>query len=189
MTDTSPTPPPTSDKPTSPMPLARRLGWHAHANCRGTGADVFHPTVGTGYMESPAYLLCAACPVRRPCLAQAIADNEKHAIWGGRSPRGIARLRRDLSHARTEAVQNLIIDAAVNREIKGGTTPTPVPIRTVKVGDTLSDGRHSIYHVLGYERTDTRVTLYLQRRNHRRKWVSATLPTTIHAAVLAIDPT
>jgi hypothetical protein len=33
--------------------------------------------------ESQAKELCAACPVRIPCLEKALADREPHGVWGG----------------------------------------------------------------------------------------------------------
>jgi len=41
-------------------------GWQGTAACRSTALDV-----------------CGFCPVRRSCLAYALADDEDYGVWGG----------------------------------------------------------------------------------------------------------
>jgi WhiB family redox-sensing transcriptional regulator len=51
------------------------------AACRGTNPALFydpHPAA----VES-AKRMCAACPVRSPCAAHAIAAGEEYGVWGG----------------------------------------------------------------------------------------------------------
>jgi len=42
--------------------------------------------------ERAAKAVCAACPVRRPCLAHALASQERYGVWGGLSERERAAL-------------------------------------------------------------------------------------------------
>jgi WhiB family redox-sensing transcriptional regulator len=55
--------------------------WRELAACRGTDLDVFFP--GRGEPAEPARHVCAACPVRQPCLDYAITNRITHGIWGG----------------------------------------------------------------------------------------------------------
>ena len=61
--------------------------WRELAACRGTDLEVFFP--GRGESAEPARQVCAACPVRQPCLDYAITNRIVHGIWGGR-PNGSA---------------------------------------------------------------------------------------------------
>ena len=63
--------------------------WQAKAACRGPHTWLFFPP---GHFErkddkedreSRAKAICAACPVRRPCLDYAVRIREPHGIWGG----------------------------------------------------------------------------------------------------------
>ena len=61
--------------------LLPRMGdWYKQGACRGA-TDLFFPT--TGEANSPARAICAACPVREPCLEYALEANEKYGIWAG----------------------------------------------------------------------------------------------------------
>lgn len=64
--------------------------WHQFAACKG------HPLAGDFYppfhperkqerlaRERRAKSVCAACPVQRRCLRQAIAVDERYGVWGG----------------------------------------------------------------------------------------------------------
>lgn len=56
-------------------------GWRRRAACRGTGPALFydpHPA-----SIAVAKRVCAACPVRACCLAEAVAAGEEHGVWGG----------------------------------------------------------------------------------------------------------
>ena len=59
----------------------RRPLWHAHAACRGKGADLFFPTKAEHDKIRAAKALCAFCPVRRDCADA--GQNELYGIWGG----------------------------------------------------------------------------------------------------------
>jgi WhiB family transcriptional regulator, redox-sensing transcriptional regulator len=63
--------------------------WQAKAACRGPQASVFFPPSHferkdeKEAREARAKAICAACPVRRPCLDYALRIREPHGIWGG----------------------------------------------------------------------------------------------------------
>ncbi|WP_316044735.1 WhiB family transcriptional regulator [Acidiferrimicrobium sp. IK] len=63
--------------------------WQAKASCRGPQAAVFFPPAhferkdDREAREARAKSICAACPVRRPCLDYALRIREPHGIWGG----------------------------------------------------------------------------------------------------------
>lgn len=74
--------------------LAVRPAWHAAAACRGQGPEPWFPTRGES--TDPAKAVCAGCPVRDDCLAEALAHpyTEDAGVWGGTSLRQRKALRR-----------------------------------------------------------------------------------------------
>ncbi len=62
--------------------------WTAHAACRGRDISVFFPEDDRS-PDDPVVLrarvICAACPVRAPCLAWALANKHsaKHGVYAG----------------------------------------------------------------------------------------------------------
>jgi WhiB family redox-sensing transcriptional regulator len=75
--------------------LLRRPEWHGDAACRGVGPDAFFPERGE---RTDAAELCASCPVRLPCLLDALPDGgTRHGIWGGTSHRQRRRMRQQSS--------------------------------------------------------------------------------------------
>lgn len=91
--------------PTSPTTLHRRPDhasahpappaserWWTHAECRFFGPAPFfaldsETPAERARRERTAKLICRPCPVRFPCLQQALATGENHGIWGGTSER------------------------------------------------------------------------------------------------------
>ena len=65
--------------------------WRELAACRGADLEVFFP--GRGESAGPARQVCAACPVRQPCLDYAITNRITHGIWGGLTERERRALR------------------------------------------------------------------------------------------------
>ena len=64
--------------------------WQVKAACRGPQASsVFFPPASVERKdqkeerEERAKVICATCPVRRPCLDYALQIREPHGIWGG----------------------------------------------------------------------------------------------------------
>lgn len=66
-------------------------GWMVKGACRGLDPDaadkIFFPEVAQGGVADirRARAFCIRCPVRRHCLAFAIAHKERHGVWGGMS--------------------------------------------------------------------------------------------------------
>ena len=97
-------------RPRSPATSAP-AGWRDRAACRDTDLDLFFP--GRGESAEPARRVCAACPVRQPCLDYAISHGITHGIWGGLAERdrralrtrhvGAARRQRDAAIAAAAA--------------------------------------------------------------------------------------
>ncbi|PSK96126.1 WhiB family redox-sensing transcriptional regulator [Murinocardiopsis flavida] len=65
--------------------------WHEAARCRGADPGLFFPAQG-GSVRA-AKRLCAACPVRRDCLAEALGSGEAYGVWGGTSEQDRRALR------------------------------------------------------------------------------------------------
>ncbi len=65
--------------------------WRELAACRGTDLNLFFPERGES--AGPARRVCAACPVREPCLDYAITNRISHGIWGGLTERERRALR------------------------------------------------------------------------------------------------
>jgi WhiB family transcriptional regulator, redox-sensing transcriptional regulator len=66
--------------------------WTARAACRGLDTEIFYPA--TSEEEAEALAVCATCPVRAQCLEYALRNREANGIWGGTTPEGRRRLRR-----------------------------------------------------------------------------------------------
>lgn len=66
--------------------------WMRRGNCREEPPSVFFPSDGTGV--DAARLLCAACPVKEPCLEYALRNRIDHGVWGGASERERRRILR-----------------------------------------------------------------------------------------------
>lgn len=63
-----------------------REPWRARAACLGAGTDDWFPLRprGTsGPSETPAFEVCAGCPVRRDCFEYACRNGEQSGVWGG----------------------------------------------------------------------------------------------------------
>lgn len=65
--------------------------WQEHGACRETDAAVFFPPptferkADREAREEKAKAVCAACPVRVPCLEWALSVEEPFGVWGGHS--------------------------------------------------------------------------------------------------------
>ena len=73
------------------VPARFAARWRELAACRGTGLEVFFPSRGES--AAPARQVCAACPVRQPCLDYAITNRITYGIWGGLTERERRALR------------------------------------------------------------------------------------------------
>lgn len=109
------------DRPVSPAaaPSTLRrleLRWLDEAACDGADPAIFDPV--NRHVAARATAVCAACPVRRACLLDALEDEEDTAygpwlVRGGMTPKE----RRDL---RGQARARLVDD------LRGSLAPTPV---------------------------------------------------------------
>lgn len=75
---------------TVPVVAVHLDDWQPFAACKGHPlADDFYPPFHTERKherlarERRAKSVCAACPVQRRCLQQAIAVDERYGVWGG----------------------------------------------------------------------------------------------------------
>jgi hypothetical protein len=91
---------------------------------------VFFP--GRGESAGPARQVCAACPVRQPCLDYALTHGISHGVWGGLAERErrplrslrAATARRERDEAIAAAAAAGHGKAAIGRAF--GLTPTSV---------------------------------------------------------------
>lgn len=66
--------------------------WMLEAKCLDADPEAFFPEKGGSTRE--AKRICAACPVREPCLEWALGNDERFGIWGGLSERERRRAKR-----------------------------------------------------------------------------------------------
>ncbi|OEJ36230.1 WhiB family transcriptional regulator [Streptomyces agglomeratus] len=73
-----------------------KVHWSDAAACRGTDPDeLFANTAG----QKRAKTICAGCPVRIECLAEALDNQVEFGVWGGmteRERRALLRRRPDV---------------------------------------------------------------------------------------------
>lgn len=65
---------------------AELTDWRDRAACREAPSVLFFPPElkqGQNWDTSAAKEICASCPVRRLCFAEALERGERHGIWGG----------------------------------------------------------------------------------------------------------
>ena len=78
---------------TFPVQPDAALAWQKDGTCRQVDVgDVFFPEAG-GSTRS-AKLICRNCPVISDCLSYALANDERHGVWGGFSARERYRISR-----------------------------------------------------------------------------------------------
>ena len=104
-------------------PVAAWTGWRYRAACHGADLQVFFP--GRGESAEPARQICAACPVRQPCLEFALSHGITHGIWGGLAERD----RRGLRSRRTVTARQER-DAAIAAAAAAGYTKAAIGRRS-----------------------------------------------------------
>jgi len=67
------------------------MEWRENAKCKGLDARLFYPERGGPYKE--AKMICSTCDVQAECLDDALANVEKHGVWGGKSERERRKFR------------------------------------------------------------------------------------------------
>ena len=82
---------------TQPTNHTQTRGWRARAACRDVDPELFFPTAESGPVRdaqvTAAKTVCAGCPVRAECLAEALA-RIPYGIAGGLTEQERTRLRR-----------------------------------------------------------------------------------------------
>jgi WhiB family redox-sensing transcriptional regulator len=123
-------PTPTPIRPTTTTPLVPHVppaprpdrSWARAAACDGTDPALFDPV--NRHVAERATAVCAACPVRRACLLEALTDESDSAygpwlVRGGLTPKE----RRDLSpHERSALVADLRVTAVGTRAAPAAVT-------------------------------------------------------------------
>ncbi|HVX44938.1 MAG TPA: WhiB family transcriptional regulator [Mycobacteriales bacterium] len=72
------------------------VSWAAQAACKGTDPDELFVQ---GAAQNRAKRVCAGCPVRTECLADALDNRMEFGVWGGmteRERRALLRRRPDV---------------------------------------------------------------------------------------------
>lgn len=64
--------------------------WMHRGLCREEPPTTFFPSDGVGV--EVARRICAACPVKAPCLEYALVHRIDHGVWGGSSERERRRI-------------------------------------------------------------------------------------------------
>ncbi|MFD6421064.1 WhiB family transcriptional regulator [Streptomyces sp. NPDC060198] len=70
----------------------------SQAICAQTDPEIFFPEKGHGDVARAAKRICVGCPVRRACLAEALATegdltaSSRHGVLGGHTPQERARI-------------------------------------------------------------------------------------------------
>lgn len=71
--------------------------WVAEAACAEIDPEWGFPE--KGYSPEPARAICLACPVMDECLAFALRTGQTSGVWGGKTERQLAKLRRTAAAA------------------------------------------------------------------------------------------
>jgi hypothetical protein len=58
-------------------------GWQGMGACRSVADDTWFPEPAETGVKAAAVDRCSFCPVRRSCLASALANDEEYGVWGG----------------------------------------------------------------------------------------------------------
>jgi hypothetical protein len=85
-------------------------GWQAMGACRSVADDTWFPDPTDTGRKAAALDRCSFCPVRRSCLAAALASGEDYGVWGGTT-----ELQRDV------LVRDLVDGASVVDALDGAT--------------------------------------------------------------------
>jgi WhiB family redox-sensing transcriptional regulator len=118
------------------VPARFAARWRELAACRGTDLGVFFPERGES--AEAARRVCAACPVRQPCLDYAITNRIVHGVWGGLTERErralqsrwVRATRRDRDRAISAAVAAGSTAAAIGRTFGLSRTSVTRIVRT-----------------------------------------------------------
>jgi WhiB family transcriptional regulator, redox-sensing transcriptional regulator len=84
------------------------MNWREDAACLRADPDLFFPIAWIGPaldQIDQAKRICAACPVRRPCLAWALDQGAVSGIWGGTSEAERRAIRQATTRNRTYEIR------------------------------------------------------------------------------------
>ena len=81
-----------------PLRSPADLAWQDDAPCTQADPELFFPAKGGSTRQ--AKRVCMACDVRAACLEYALANGERHGIWGGKSERERHRIAAGRSRGR-----------------------------------------------------------------------------------------
>ncbi|MHB1864689.1 MAG: WhiB family transcriptional regulator [Candidatus Saccharimonadales bacterium] len=73
-------------------PSTEEAHWQERALCKDYPNELFYSEVKADQIEAKA--LCAECPVKKPCLEQALRIKDEYGIWGGTDPKERKRILR-----------------------------------------------------------------------------------------------
>lgn len=73
--------------------------WTLAALCLQVDPELFFPEKGGPGSAREAKRICAGCPVKSECLADALSRDERNGIWGGLTRDERRRLRRGMAAA------------------------------------------------------------------------------------------
>jgi WhiB family redox-sensing transcriptional regulator len=82
-----------------PFAASGRPDWMDAAACRDLPTDLFFPADTDDAGTERAKTVCRSCPVRRPCVAYALADPTLEGVWGASTERQRINRRRQLRQA------------------------------------------------------------------------------------------
>lgn len=66
--------------------------WREDALCSQVGGDHWFPEKGE--TNSDAKKVCSRCPAVDACLEYAVATWQRYGVWGGKTPKEVAKIRR-----------------------------------------------------------------------------------------------
>jgi WhiB family redox-sensing transcriptional regulator len=79
--------------------------WTQWADCAQSDPEAWFPEPGESLRRDLAVAVCAACPVRVECLAEALKSGMSEGIWGGIAQVPRARLAAEYRRTAQTAVQ------------------------------------------------------------------------------------
>lgn len=92
--------------------------WWEDAACRGMDPGLFFPERGDMAAVNRARRICAECPVRKECLADALAFADRWGVRGGLSERQRKRLRSMRRERRVRCVECQTVFIATHSSTK-----------------------------------------------------------------------
>lgn len=97
-----------------PDPTLRALArgnWKERGTCRQTDPELWFAD-SNRRVKARAATICSSCPVRRQCLAWALAFDEEYGIWGGLDASQLRSLRRRLTYG--ESLRSVVFDVVAS---------------------------------------------------------------------------